>query len=153
MSKDDFKGSDGAGVASISQNDIFVEANASNIEGNSNLLKCPTSSGSDNRNQTFLPNREGMIHKLLSQKRRLTIDLKHFIDKLKNTKKSGLTDVVSKFHEVESSYYEFKRVLGNLEDPDLLRDVIADLYEQCHVLYDKFNASSNACPGLTWKIR
>ena len=27
-------------------------------------------------------------------------------------------------------------------------DGIADLYEQCHVLYDKFNASSNACSGL-----
>ena len=39
MSKNDFKGSDGAGVAGISQNDIFVEANASNIEGNSNLLR------------------------------------------------------------------------------------------------------------------
>ena len=78
MSKDDFKSSDGAGVASISENDIFVEANASNIEGNSNLLRGPTSSGSDNRNETFLPNRSGMIRKLLSQKRRLTIDLKTF---------------------------------------------------------------------------
>ena len=38
MSKDDSKGSDGAGVAGISRNDIFVEANACNIEGNSNLL-------------------------------------------------------------------------------------------------------------------
>ena len=27
-------------------------------------------------------------------------------------------------------------------------DRVADLYEQCHVLYDKFNASSNACSGL-----
>ena len=132
MFNNDFKGSDGAGVAGISQNDIFVEANASNIEGNSNLLRGPTFSDSDNRNETFQPNREGMIRKLLSQKRRLTIDLKHFIDKLKSTKKSGLTDVVSKFHEIESSYYEFKRVLGNLEDPELITDVIdgiADLYE------------------------
>ena len=58
---------------------------------------------------------------------------------------------MSKFHEIESSYYDFKRVLGNLEDPDLMTDAIdgiADLYEQCHVLYDKFNASSNACSGL-----
>ena len=42
-------------------------------------------------------------------------------------------------------------VLGNLENPDLMTDVIdgiADVYEQCHVLYDKFNASSNACSGL-----
>ena len=151
MSKDDSKGSDGAGVAGISRNDIFVEANASNIEGNSNLLRDPTFSGSDNRNETFLPNREGMIRKLLSQKRQLTIDLKQFIDKLKSTKKSKLTDVVSNFHEIESSYYEFKEVLGNLEDPELMTDVmdgIADLYEQCHVLYDKFNASSNACSGL-----
>ena len=92
-----------------------------------------------------------MIRRLLSQKRRLTIDLIHFIDKLKSTKKSGLSDVVSKFHEIESSYYEFERALGNLEDPELMTDVIdgiADLYEQCHVLYDKFNASSNACSGI-----
>ena len=117
MSKDDSKGSNGAGVAGISQNDIFAEDNASNIEGNCDLLRGPTFSGSDNRNETLQPNREGMIRKLLSQKRRLTIDLKHFIDKLRSTKKSGLTDVVSKFHEIESSYNEFKRVLGNLEDP------------------------------------
>ena len=87
----------------------------------------------------------------MSQKRRLTIDLIHFIDKLKSTKKPGLADVVSKFHEIKSSYHEFKRVLGNFEVPDLMTDVIdgiADLYEQCHVLYDKFNASSNACSGL-----
>ena len=85
MSKDNSKGSDGAGVAGISQNDIFVEANASNIERNSNLLRGPTFSGCDNRNETFQPNREGMIRKLLSQKLRLTIDLKHFIDKPKST--------------------------------------------------------------------
>ena len=42
MSKDDSKGSDGAGIAGISRNDIFVEANASNIEGNSDLLRSPT---------------------------------------------------------------------------------------------------------------
>ena len=123
MSKDDSEGSDGAGVAGISQNDIFVEANASNIEGNSNLLRGPTFSGSDNRNETFLPNRLGMTRKLLSQKRRLTIDLKHFIDKLRSTKKPGLTDVVSKFHEIESSYYEFKRVLEGLPYVLLLEDM------------------------------
>ena len=75
MSKIKCKTRDGAGVASISQNDVLVETDGINVGGN-NPLGGPMFAQSLDCNKTFRPSREGMIRKLLSQKRRLTIDLK-----------------------------------------------------------------------------
>ena len=42
-------------------------------------------------------------------------------------------------------FCEFKRISNNLDDPELMSDLIdgiADLYEQCSVLHDSYNASN-----------
>ena len=77
---------------------------------------------------------EGTYRKLLSQKRRLVVELKQLCDKLRCAQKLESDTLLSEFDQIQINYIEFKDNLDRLKDSELvseLLDWIADLYERC----------------------
>ena len=77
---------------------------------------------------------EGTYRKLLSQKRRLVVELKQLCDKLRCAQKLESDTLLSEFDQIQTNYIEFKDNLDRLNDSELvseLIDGIADLYERC----------------------
>ena len=77
---------------------------------------------------------EGTYRKLLSQKRRLVVELEQLWDKLRCAQKLECDTLLSEFDQIQTNYNEFKDNLDRLNDSELvseLIDGIADLYERC----------------------
>ena len=77
---------------------------------------------------------EGTYRKLLSQKRRLVVELKQLCDKLRCAQKLESDTLLSEFDQIQTNYIKFKDNLDRLNDSELvseLIDGIADLYERC----------------------
>ena len=67
-------------------------------------------------------------------------------DELQSVKKSESANITSEFNEVESFFNEFKVMLSGTTDHEVASELhkgIADVYERCCLLYDKFRSRSN----------
>ena len=73
-------------------------------------------------------------------------------DKLQSVKKSELANITSEFNEVQSFFNEFKVMLSGITDYEIASEFyegIADVYERCYLLYDKFRSRSNEFVTVT----
>ena len=87
---------------------------------------------------------EGTHRKLLSQKRRLVVELKQLCDKLRCAQKLESDTLLYEFDQIQTNYIEFKDNLDRLNDFELvseLIDGIADLYERCCGLNEEMKST------------